>query len=402
MGYRAIAAASALAMLLAASPAQAEDEGPIEGLSPEGKTVQYRFLPEERWGRLSTRKDFNRFYYLEGRWKYVHGDGIRLHNAQVLGKPTDRFLKIQQGALKSGLAGGVDAKNNKLEKHRSPVRIFGQVKRRGRQMVVEVYSVLRLPNEDVQFRKKLKSLGSDVTEIAKLRQRCIARAKRFDDDSLRAVAREITRREMEIVSKQLGKADYEKKLAMAIRYKDELKDRDGAISMFASIVEDRNVRRSKSKKVKGIARTALRMLGRLRAVRRRGSKGYEWVTEEDFKRKMGYISRGGAWVRQERAELEDHRRKEIGRQSGRLDPPRINEHQLAKEALAGRIKRGQFFQEVARALGLPKTVYHMVKADHSKKKVVWSQWIMEDGSRIYFLKGEVISKVRAGTPWPLK
>jgi len=100
------------------------------------------------------------------------------------------------------------------------------------------------------------------------------------------------------------------------------------------------------------------------------------------------------------------RRRELARQRRQFDPPRTKEHECEKAAKNGLIVRGQFFQEVSRAVGLPVSVYHMQAKSHDGKPVTWTQWVMQDGRRVYFVRGKkdpagtVISWTKAGTPWP--
>lgn len=329
-----------------------------------------------------------------------------LFKAEVEGKPfkTEAFLKISPGPLKDGLTSSppVDTSEQKLEKRHSLVRLYGTARKQGsRTIYLQVEFAEKLKDEDLQFKQRLSELGNDAAKIAALRAECLKRARRYDDGPLHDVARTIAHRELEVRKKDLKPGDYEGLYRLAVQYRDELKDPEGAIPLWAQVYEARDAPRA----LRLRAHKDLKAVG---AVRTRNASGWEWLTEEDYKRKQGYISRSGKWIRKELAELNDHRNSELARQRRQFDPPRTKEHECEKAAKNGTVVRGQFFQEVARAIGLPVTVRHLRAKSHDDKVVTWSQWLMSDGRRIYFVRSEkdpagtVISWTKAGTPWPVR
>jgi len=379
------AAAFLLALASFASPAQAQK-------------TKFLPLPEDRWDDLNA-GDVGKAVSLDGRWEQVYGAYVLLYKpaADIKG-----LLFIQQGALKDNLTRDLSTDNERLERKQSMVRVNGFVRSARGRVYIHVEEVHKLPDEDQQFRERLAQLGDDPATIQALGEECAQRAARYDDARLAAVTREILARELEVRRAGLQADDHAQRLQLAKRYLEEVKAPRGAIELYAEVVES------------GTAADAERHQGeaglqRLQAIRTRqvGPKGevsWSWVPYAEFKASEGFIERTQdgrtTWVRQELAELEDARAAELQRQKGRIDPPRLDPRKAVNDARAKRLSRGQTFAEVRRAAGLPVRVLHVIAAFDAVPDAVWSQWILSDGRRAYFLSGELISFQAADQPWP--
>jgi hypothetical protein len=375
------------------SPSTALAQDPLPPVKHKGK--DYDGLSEKRWGKLGTR-DFNKTYYVEGRWDRVHGEGIVLYRGLV---DTKSFLHIPDGPLKDRLTGKLASNGGKLERKRSLVRVLGVATRGSQGTYLKVSRVDKLPNDEETFLKRLRALKSDPVGIANLAKECAARAKRFDDKVLQQTVGTIIHRELDVRVQALGAADFPLRLRLAARFRKELHDTAAAITLYATVHE---ATKADSK----LRAEALRELHALRAVRVKVKKSHwSWVTYEDFKRAEGFIQRRDLdkvvrWVRRELAELRDAITAEKKRQKGQIDPARTDPYQCAKDARAGKLRRGQTFAEVRRAVGFPKRVFHI--PDGGKEKGEWTQWVMPSNARIYFHNGWLVNSKLRTDGWPTK
>jgi hypothetical protein len=395
---------AALALVLAA-PQFAGAQGVIEH-----RGEKWTELPESRWGKLGTR-DFGKNFCVTGRWLQVQGSGVVFYRSKA---DTKRFLRITPGPLKDNLTAGLSARGKKLLRKRSLVRVFGKASPSGSGTYLGVSYVEKLPDEEDTFKAKLEAAGDDVKAISALAKDCTERAKRYEDPALKSMARKINRRELQVRAKALGPKDHAARFELAKRFRSQAGDIASAIGLYSMVYEATSAPAALRK----LAKDAL--LG-LRAVRvRRGQESWGWVTYGEFKRSEGYLPRkeGGriVYVRREYAELLQVIEEETKRQAAKIDPPRQNPFKAGQDAKTGKITRGQTYPEVRTAAqSFPKVVYHKVLPwGGGGTKALWTQWLMPDGGRVYFLSieadekegkvfppSEVIGRRPAGTPWPV-
>ncbi|HBP21536.1 MAG TPA: hypothetical protein DEA08_27585 [Planctomycetes bacterium] len=386
-------ALTGLATLLLALGAPARADDWPEKLEHQNGYI-YDFLPQERWGKL-TADDARKRFYLVGRWQQVYGDSILLYKA----KGIRRFLRLSPGPLKDQLTNNLASNGGQLAKRRSTVQIMGSVARLDDQVFLKIERVDKLPDDAERYREALTKLANDPDKIHALAEDCRARAVRYEDPELGAMVREITRRELDVRSQQLGADDHRARLELASRYRKEVGDSSGAINLYATVHEAEGA-------PKELVEFAAKQLRVLRAVRVRIDQvNWSWVTHEEFKRSEGYIQRQDQdgvvrWVRRELAELRDAIGEERKRQANQVDSPRSDPFKCAKDARSGKVRRGQTFAEVRRAVGFPQQVYHLWAPLNDKKNEQWTQWVMSSGTRIYFVNGWAISKRTSATPWP--
>jgi hypothetical protein len=389
-----VATLALLACLCAPAGAQDERYPPIDG---------YEHLPEARWGKLKN-PDLQRKFYVEGRWLGFWRPGIRFWKNEETGK----FLLVPGNPgdpIFDQVTLDRDSRDRKLEKKRSMVRIFGTPQRHAGRIVLLVDSLERMQDEHVQYKIWLQQAEGDLEALRRLGAEARQRAKAMDDPQLAEVADSITKRELAARAGGASEKDYPKKLELAQRYDTELQDPRTAIRLYGEVREARDAPRALRAK-------ADRLLKRRNAVRLRSKSGYQWVTYSTYKHSEGFIyrqardrtgapswSRRARWVTREWAEFEDAREEEMVKRRGGVQIVRNNGMQHAEAALRGEVERGQNQVEVLRALGEPVLVNHAV-GEVESKQAMWTQWVSSNGSRIYFLDGEVISFKTDGEPWP--
>ncbi|MGE4144016.1 MAG: hypothetical protein AB7N76_25520 [Planctomycetota bacterium] len=383
-------------LLLGAAPAAHAQADPAHPDIDAPGAGTFSYLPEERWAKLGA-ADAGKRYYVVGRWLQVYGDGILLYKSPF---DTRNFLKLTSAPiLKDQLTKGMTGDRVGLEKKRSVVAVCGVVDGRA----LDVKWVAALPSDHDQFEQRLNALGKDADKIADLARECAAQAGRYEDQDLRGLVMLIIRRELEVRQAALDPKDHAGRMALAARWRAELNDAAAAIDQYSLVREAEDAPAELHEK-------ALEQLRALSAVRvRTDQKNWRWVTYDDFKRSEGFIRRqqGGkdgpvVWIRREQAELFDAIAGELERQKGQLDPPRTDPVNCAKAARSGKVRRGQTFAEVHKAAGFPAQVYHLKRPLQDNPDAVWTQWILPDGSRVYFVNGWVISRQNRGDPWPAK
>ncbi|MBL4845263.1 MAG: hypothetical protein JKY65_07045 [Planctomycetes bacterium] len=379
-----------------------------ESVTYKGK--KWTVLPEARWGKLGTR-DFGKLYCVSGRWLQVQGNGVLLFKGPI---NTKRFLRIRPGPLKENLTAGLSARGDKLVRKRSMVRVFGKANRGSQGTYLGIESVQKLEDEAITFKNALEKAGDDVAKVAALAKKCAARAKLLGDAELAAMARKISRRELQVRAKGLSPDDHAARFELAKRFRTLAGDAPSAIQLYSMVVEAPKA----SAKLRAKAKDALLTL---RAVRiRKTSDSWVWVTYSEFKRSEGFLPRKQdgrtVFVRREYAELLEVVATETRRQASSLDPPRQNDFQSGQDARTGKILRGQTYAEVRTAArAFPASVYHKVLPWGASGRALWTQWIMPKGGRVYFLAvetddggtsyfppGEVVGRRPTGTPWPEK
>jgi hypothetical protein len=375
-----------LVTLAAAGPSAAQGE--IDG---------HTYLPEDRWGRLGPEAN-GKHFYVEGRW-----NGIRLEDVSLYKTPSEGFLFIKAGTpLQGRLSGDRDTRGEHMQKRTSTVRLFSTAKRQGNRCVLWVNKAYKLEDDVVRYRQALEALPADAdpTEIKALAERIRALVARYEDDALGEVARVAVQRELQARRAQLAAGDNRGALHLAERML-EVDDIDAAIQLLADF----------EKAADSEWRTRLRQeLRRLGAVYSSGT----WLAFTEFKRQEGFVQRTNAdgvsaWITREWAEFDQVIASERELQAQMVVPARKNELRHFRDAEQGRIVRGQTMAEVRLAAGgeLPVLVNHvraLAPGPAAAMTAIWSQWVLADGRRVYFLDqgggGEVIAFKAAQSAWP--
>jgi hypothetical protein len=342
-------------------------------------------LTEEYWGsdKLSQRAA-GRQYYLDGRWGGVAGDFVGLF-PQLPG----RFLIVPDGQLKESLISGelpVDDGVIRLERRLSRVRVFGTARADGRGCLLDVTRIVKIPDDLQRFRDELRQAGRDPDAIAALIERVRQAAETYDDDEVGALAHQFGLQLLDLRVELLAPDDFAGALALA---DDLVAERpQQAVRLLA------HVEANGSGFHQQVAGRKLADLGAIQS-------GDTWILLNAFKRSEGFIQRNGRWVRREHAEFDDQIQAEIDLQTGQVQLIRDNPVRHMQSAERGQVVRGQTMPEVRRAAGLPEFTEHRPGAHpQTQTDTTWTQWLMADGRRVYFVGGEVFATLsgRQGLP----
>lgn len=357
-----------LASLLCAAPAGAQE---------------LQLLPESQWGKLPA-SAAGQAWAVEARWDEIFGEKVILWRCEAL----RGVLVVPKGSpIQERLVRNRDTPGEQLVPKKSRIRLECVAVAQGQTCQLQVKRVLKLPDDvDVQ-REKLGKAGSPEA-IAALVDETKALAERWDDEELRGLVKEMVAKELSARRGALKPGDVAGAEALGLRML-EVGDRGAAIQVLGE------AERAATGPVRERLRTRLASLGAVET-------SSAWLSRPDWLRKEGYIERGGQWVKAERVELELAREAELDRQSKSvgIELVRGNGHACWKAAEQGKIERGQTMAEVHLAAGLPVRAAHADAPDRDKRPARWSQWVLADGRRVYFLNGEVISIRAADQPLP--
>lgn len=360
--------------LLLAAPALAQDEPP---------PADHQLVPPEQWGKLPASAKGQKLY-VEGRWHQCFGEKVLLWRSPA----SNGFLLVQKGTpLHDRLVKDRDSRNTPLKAGKSTVRLEGEAVVQGATCAIQLLRVIKLADDLELLRARLEQL-SDPEAMAALAREALALAERWGDDELRAFANQVVQRELHARRKDLAPGDAAGAEALGLRML-EVGDRQGAIQVLGEA----------ERAATGPAKQRLReRLAGMEAVETHGT----WMTRAEYRREEGFLERNGEWVRREVVELEEVREAELKSQKAEVGVVLVrgNGHALGKDAEAGRLSRGQTLAEVQLAAGLPAVSRHLEAPDPLGRPATWSQWILGDGRRVYFLNGEVIKVLAAKEPWP--
>ena len=370
------------------SPRSAHPAAPAPAQQPERRTVEvdgtrYTELPESYWGRLSN-EWAGRNLFAEGRWDECFGATVSLFQAP---DGTRHFFTVAEGSpLQRQLASDRASDGSRLTSERSTVRLFGVAQTRGDRCVVSLTRVVRLPDDVDTLRAEASVAGLTPQQIRAVADRARSRGQRYNDAALLALAEELELRELDARHATLDRSDHAAALDLADRM-IELGNVDGALPLLAAAESQ-----APTAPLRQRARDRLSDVG---AIRNQG----QWILFDAFKRREGFVQHNGAWVRPEALELQAARRAELELQAQEIVPRRAQSVQAARQAEAGTIIRGQNMYEVRVAAGFPDRVRHLSAPDSDGSDIIWTQWILTDGRRIYFADGLVVSQRPADTPW---
>lgn len=287
----------------------------------------------------------------------------------------------------------VDSEQQKLVPRRSNIQVFGTIGRRGGEQVLEVQRIRLLESDEQWFTRRMKELSDqDPGKVIALAYEVSARAKLVDDEqeraglqrliqTLREKARAIERGQLPALP---GGAD------AWIRFGRRYKDMDALVQVWSHAQVPEPLRRQADQ-----------------ALRQQGARLLlgTWYAYEAFKAKLGLVQAqdGGElrWVTPARAAflkaIEAERKKWQG---GVPDFGMFGESVLVQEAERGNVMRGMrkhHVLQVRRAGSEPGEYWLPVEVDRLRERyeqgtITWEQWVMPDGTRVYFYNTIVISK----------
>lgn len=362
-------AASALALVLVAAPAAWAQEAAVP----------------------ITEKDL----LAPGEWGPREGKHVELSNVKFKDffRPNVRLVKIpsdklvldgeQRRALADALAGWKTSTGVLDKKGRSNVKVVGIARNdssAGR--IIDVEDVVKLPDDVEQFRSRLEKIaGTDVDGRMRLAEEAVRRADFYGVDDLRDWAKQTYEGALDARRATLPKGDGKAAIELALKYRDLAGSAQKAIDLLGDVLAD-------SATAEADHERALKLLENdLGAVLHRG----KWVSREDFKTALGFVPRKDAngnvtWVRRERLEFEQvvAKQRELNRNDP--NPRKLLGSQYEEAAKQGEVVVGMYKQEVVRTkgYGFPAFVDRFTEKGPSGE-IAWDQWVMADGTRIYFM-----------------
>jgi FimV-like protein len=354
----------ALALALAA-PALAQQ--PAQGPPPINDHV---YLPEANWNRLP-QTAVGRKFYVMGRWKECWNNQVQLHKFET----SPAFFIAGNEELRLALVdNGLPNQPDALTKGRTPVRLFGQVGAFENRLVLMISRVEILPDDAARLQQAVTAAASDADRLAVVAQEAFELGTKFEDQTLLQLHRTVKLQELEVRRQRL--TSVREYAALAEQYR-QLGDRLSAITLLDHVFKNAT---------DDLKRTAQTQLEALQAVQTAAG----WVPIEAFKAEEGFVQRGGAWVRKEMAELTDIMEKELAERRGAMVEARSNPVQHGNNASANRLERGQTLEEARLAAGntSPVFVYHVRAPDETQRMALWTQWVLSDGRRAYFMGRE--------------
>ena len=324
-----------------------------------------------------------------------------------------KFLKLFQGQLKlfaSQIPDGrlvvrdaalierlerfsSDSEGQKLSSRRSNIQVFGAVRRGAdeRSFTLEVSRVRLLETDEQLFTRKAAQIPEgEWNRRLILAHEVSARAKLLDDDQERAGLYRLVKR-LSDESRAQERAQLEPLPGGAegwIRFGKRHKD----VEVLASVCEAQKVP------------DALRQQAE-RELRALGARSYlgKWLAYEAFKQKLGLVQvqDGGEarWVSADRAAF--LKAIEAEKKNWKTNVPDFglfDDAFLLQEARNGKLLRGMkkpLVLQVARGQAgeswIPVRV-DRVRERYEQGPLTWEQWVMPDGTRVYFYNTFLISK----------
>jgi hypothetical protein len=242
--------------------------------------------------------------------------------------------------------------------------------------VFEVEAIKSAPSDAEFFEEKLKTILSDpnsqkekLWQLAREITQCL---KRFEDAALKPIARRALGEAFAVSQGTLEPNDADGRLALIREIHTLLGDAELTVEFL----------KTQARKFPSHAPTS-GLLSELGCRRVRG----EWLSYQEFKRKLGFVIRGDRWVKPSRKEFLDLVQELTSDKEGFAN--QILRFRTEREYLllaqSGKVEKGMTRQELAEALGLPDHVERL-----SAEKLEVDQWSYGE-RRVYLLNGQVVA-----------
>ncbi|MCO5165445.1 MAG: hypothetical protein M9894_03635 [Planctomycetes bacterium] len=357
-----------LALSLAA-PARAQQPERAEG---------HEVLSDAQFAALGpTAPDGQRYNLLYVKFHKQFNELLKLHASPLVDRIVVRDAQLRQLLLRDQ-----DSTGRPIPR-RGNLQVIGTGQRSGQQYVLVATRVLALESDLEHARRRHAALGpKDARGRAELARYVQSRLARFHQDAeadpderrdLAQLGRDLEREVREIELEQLpalpGGAETHLEVGRRLR----------ALEVLAQVWEHPEV----GAEVRAKAEQAL--TGELNAQRHLG----RWLSYDEFKGQLGFVRAGDRWVPRERAEFlqacEGERRRLLQHEPLGVLPESLLRQ--SKEVVKGMNKD--------MVLGL---VHYPARVDRTREQlgaspVVFEQWVMPDGMRIYFVNGLVFQRV---------
>lgn len=369
-----------LALLAAcAAPAFAQQPETLEGHQVV-TDAQFAALP-------ATTPDGQRFSIVYAKFHKQFNELLKLVNAP---QSLQERLVVRDPKLRELLNRGRDSRDdpNRQLTVRGNLQIIGAGKRVGQTYVLEVSRVLMLESDLEYAKRRVAALPPrDARARQDLTKYIQGRLQRYFQD---ATADQVERRELIAIMRQLEEdvrtieLEQLPPLPGGAETHIDFGRRYQAMTVLSTVADHPDVdpeMRARAEQALAQDLKAQRYLGR-------------WYRYEDFKDLVGFAPVGDRWVTRERAEL--LQTAEVEKQRLRKNEEPIS---VLPESLLSKSKdvvRGMNKDMVLSILhAYPVRVDRLREqlSQTSATQVVFEQWVMEGGQRIYFVNGLVFQKI---------
>lgn len=308
---------------------------------------------------------------------------LKLHQSQV----PDGRLVVRDQALAQKLTKLEDSDGARLVPRRSNVQVIGTTLRTPDAIVLEVSRVKLLEQDEQMFRRKLGALPeTDWNGRLALAREVHQRSAMVEDEAERAGLSKLVRqlgdeaRKLEQEQLEPLPADAEDWLKFGRRYKE--------VEVLAQVHGHAQVPEPLRKQAEAALKTlnARTFLGR-------------WYSYEAYKNKLGMVQLpDGSWASADRAAfLKAVEKEKQDNRSLKTDFGSLTEDTIQVAVSQGKVIRGMKRHHVLQVVKDGETPWLPARVDRVRERleqgtIVWEQWVMPDGLRIYFYNSYVISK----------
>jgi hypothetical protein len=372
-------AAGALALLVACASASAQQPETLEG---------HQVLTDAQFAALpATTPDGQKFSIVYAKFHKQFNELLKLVNAP---QSLQERLIVRDPKLRELLNRSRDSTNEPTRTltPRGNLQVIGTGKRVGQAYVLEVSRVLILESDLEYARRHVAALPPrDARGRQELSKYLQGRLQRYFQD---ATADQVERRELVAIMRQLEEdvrtieLEQLPPLPGGAETHIEFGRRYQALTILSTVADHPEV----SPDMRARAEQALEQ--DLKAQRYLG----RWYRYEDFKDLVGFAQAGQRWVPRERAELLHISEAERQRLRKNEEPISV----LPESLLA---KSKEVVRGMNKDMALSILQDYPVRVDRLREQlsptnttqVVFEQWVMDGGQRIYFVNGLVFQKI---------
>lgn len=310
------------------------------------------------------------------------------HDGRPIRSHLHGLLKVEGTRLRAKLVANLKANKDSDGKTLSPkktnIQVFGVVKKTSKGNVLEVNRVHALESFEERFQEEYAKVPEGDAQARLDLVRSIGRAVRFFPEEEAALEGLVASLKKEARAAELdqlaGLPDgLDSHIAFAKRHDD--------IELLDKAYKHEGVSEEGKARIAKVLREDLgarQLLG-------------VWYGFDAYKKRLGFAKDElGAWVPQERLDLLRAAAEEKKRRSNLMLTPKVPPKLLAVAAKKGDVVAGMPKDMVVAAKrGFPVRVTR-VREKISRGTLLWAQWIMEDGSKVYFCNGFAFKKEAAG------
>lgn len=303
---------------------------------------------------------------------------LKLH-----GSPLGERIVVRDPQLRQALLADQDSAGKAIPR-RGNLQVLGAGQRVGQSYVLVATRVLAIESDLEHARRRAAALGArDAKGRTDLVRYMQSRLQRYyqdagaDQDERRELVRLMRQLEEDVRTIELeqlpalpGGAD--EHIEVGRRFK--------ALNVLAQVCDHPEV------PAEARARAEQVLTGELGAQRYLG----RWYSHEDFKDLVNFVKRGDAWIPRDRADFlaacEAERRRLL-----KHEPLSVLPEALLRQAKD--VVKGMSKDMALSVLQAYPTAVDRVREQLGSSNLVFEQWVMADGTRVYFVNGLVFEKV---------